>query len=82
MASFQLRKIIILFFVIIPLVSTPLMLGGFWGQLKPLHSPQEYQEVSDMLSGVTPTKECENQTSQKGQCYTFLYFPWHSYIAL
>jgi len=58
------------------------MLFGFMGQLKPKYFPQEYSDVRDALRGITPTQSCENSEKSVGGCYTFLYFPWYSYIGL
>lgn len=82
MRTFRLRGSIMIFLITLPLISTPLMLFGFIGQLQPKHFPREYSDVRDTLHDVVPTQSCENLEKGIGRCYTFLYFPWHEYIRL
>gem|GEM_PF-4501080 len=70
-----------IFLVSVPLISTPLMLFGFMGQLEPKHFPQEWIDVRQYFKNVTPTKTCPNKKVTK-RCYTFLYLPWYEYISL
>ncbi len=79
--KFRLRTLIMLFCISIPIISTPLMLFGFFGQLKPRHFPSEWRDAREYLQTVKPTETCENRDIT-GRCFTILYFPWHSYIGL
>ncbi len=53
-------------FFVLPLVYTPTVFGGFWGQLKPVFYPKSWYEVNKIVG------------SDKNDFLT-VFFPWHQY---
>lgn len=58
---------VIIVFMILPFVYTPTVLGGFWGQLKPVSYPPSWTKANNLLN------------SDKDDFLT-LFFPWHMYM--
>ena len=51
----------------VPFISTPVVFGGFWGQLKPVFYPTSWYKVNSIL-------EADNDN------FLVLFFPWHQYM--
>jgi len=62
-----LSALILIAFFISPFVYTPTVLGGFWGQLKPVFYPSSWTRANQIL----------NSDRDK---YLTLFFPWHQYM--
>lgn len=61
------RKLILGFFLFLPVVYTPVIFGSFWGQLKPAIYPESWSKVNQLLN-----KDRDN--------FLVLSFPWHQYM--
>lgn len=57
------------FFILLPVIYTPTVFGGFWGQLKPVDYPDSWKEVNQILN-------------EDKQNFIVLVFPWHQYLSL
>lgn len=54
-------------FLMLPLIYTPVIFGGFWGQLKPVFYPQSWFIVNNIIKSDTDN-------------FLVLFFPWHQYM--
>ncbi len=62
----EVRHGVMLLLIILPIIYTPTVFGGFWGQLKPIFYPDSWQEVNRIL------REDKDD-------FLTLFFPWHQY---
>lgn len=63
----QLIYLIFIMLLILPLIYTPTVFNGFWGQLKPVYYPDSWQKVSQLLR-------------EDKDIFLTLFFPWHQYM--
>lgn len=54
-------------FFVLPVIYTPTVFGGFWGQLKPVFYPESWKQVNQLLN-----KDQDN--------FLVAVFPWHQYM--
>lgn len=70
--------------MLLPVLSTPTMLAGFYGQLFVVDYPKEWYDIREQFAqsgSVTPYENCTYKNEQKSlQCYQILSLPWHQYI--
>lgn len=59
--------ILSVFFLALPFIYTPLVFGGFWGQLKPANYPESWRTADNLLK------------SDKDS-FLSVFFPWHFYM--
>ena len=67
----------ILFCVFLPIIYTPAMLFGSWGQIDPKFYPKGWQDLKNNIQ-IPEAIECNPEITSK--CYHTLILPWHGYI--
>ncbi|MDA9129390.1 6-pyruvoyl-tetrahydropterin synthase-related protein [Candidatus Gracilibacteria bacterium] len=72
-----LKNSFILLIISLPLVYSPAMFLGAWGQLHPTQYPSEWTDLKSQLI-KNPDESCD--TSVYTKCYNPLVFPWHGYM--
>lgn len=58
---------LVIIFFLLPFIYTPLIFGGFWGQLKPANYPSSWSKINQLLN------------SDKDN-FLVLSLPWHQYM--
>ena len=61
------KKAIFVASILLIIAYTPVMFGGFWGQLKPADYPADWYAINDQLN-------------QEEQDFNVLFLPWHGYM--
>ncbi len=73
-------KILLSYLLLLPILYTPAVLIGYWGQLKTSQYPQDWKELRQNIQQDAP-QECEAKKNlESTKCYSTLVFPWHGYI--
>ena len=67
----------------LPILYTPAMLFGLWGQIKPMHYPSDRQEVKQYMDLVPSVSQCQYQNHYRNvPCYRALVLPRHGYMTI
>ena len=63
----RLLSIVCYLLILLPFLYTPTVLGGFWGQLKPVFYPESWYKVDKILKNDKDS-------------FLTVFFPWHQYM--
>lgn len=69
----HIRKSLIIFLALIPIVYVPVMFFGLFGQISIQHYPKQWADAKEYLT--------ETQGCKFAKCYSSLVFPWHAYMS-